>query len=218
MVRMKASLFQGPDKKPKFVIGETQLPQPKEDEVLVRVRAAALCGTDLHLYEGGMKAPRIPMIMGHEWGGDVVETGTSVKSFRKGDRVFSAPHYSCGVCYYCRSGRENLCNQRGVFGAIGPREGCFAEYVMAPSSSLYNLPSGISYEVGSLMGDTLSTAAHALRRADIMPGDTVAIWGLGPVGQCLLQMARVAGAGRVIAIDVVPDRLLLAKELVPTPR
>jgi 2-desacetyl-2-hydroxyethyl bacteriochlorophyllide A dehydrogenase len=213
MARMKASLFQGPESTPKFTIGNVELPALKENEVLVKVRASALCGTDLHIYEGGMKAPRIPMIMGHEWGGDIVEVESSVKSFRRGDRVFSAPHYSCGVCHYCRSGRENICDQRGVFGAVGPREGCFAEYVIAPYSSLYHLPQAISYEVGSLIGDTLSTAAHAIRRADITPGDTVAIWGLGPVGQCILQMARVAGAGRVIAIDVVADRLSLAKEL-----
>ena len=213
MVRTKASFFQGPESKPKFTIDYVELPPLKENEVLVRVRASSLCGTDLHVYEGGMKAPRIPMIMGHEWGGDTIEVGSGVKSFKKGDRVFSAPHYSCGVCYYCRSGRENLCDQRGVFGAIGPREGSFAEYIIAPYSSLYHLPQPISYEVGSLIGDTLSTAAHAMRRANITPGDSVAIWGLGPVGQCLLQMARVAGAGRVIAIDVVTDRLSLAKEL-----
>jgi D-arabinose 1-dehydrogenase-like Zn-dependent alcohol dehydrogenase len=183
MLRMRASLFQGPESAPKFTLENVELPPLKEDEVLVRVRASALCGTDLHVYEGGMKAPRIPLIMGHEWGGDIIEVGSSVKSFKKGDRIFSAPHYSCGVCHYCRSGRENICDQRGVFGAVGPREGCFAEYVIAPCSSLYHLPQATSYEVGSLIGDTLSTAAHAMRRANITPGDTVAVWGLGPVGQ-----------------------------------
>nr|MDO8098279.1 alcohol dehydrogenase catalytic domain-containing protein [Candidatus Njordarchaeota archaeon] len=213
MATMKASFFQGPDKRPKFTIEETEIPQLKEDEVLVKVKAAALCGTDLHVYEGRMKASKLPIIMGHEWAGNIVSVGANVKALREGDRVFSAPHYSCGSCYYCRSGRENLCEQRGVFGAIGPRDGCFAEYAVAPFSSLYLLPSEITYEVGSLIGDTLSTAAHALQRARITPGDTVAIWGLGPVGQCLLQMARIAGAGRVIAIDVVSDRVSLARKL-----
>lgn len=213
MATMKASFFQGPEKKPKFTIEQTEIPQLKEDEVLVRVKASALCGTDLHVYEGGMKTSKLPIIMGHEWAGDVVEVGASVKAFKEGDRVFSAPHYSCGSCYYCRSGRENLCEQRGVFGAIGLRDGCFAEYAVAPFSSLYHLPSKITYEVGSLIGDTLSTAAHAMQRAKITPGDTVAIWGLGPVGQCLLQMARIAGASRVTAIDVVSDRLSLARRL-----
>jgi 2-desacetyl-2-hydroxyethyl bacteriochlorophyllide A dehydrogenase len=213
MTTMKASFFQGPDKKPKFTIEETEIPQLKEDEVLVKVRAAALCGTDLHVYDGEMKTSKLPIIMGHEWAGDVVEVGTNVKALKEGDRIFSAPHYYCGTCIYCRSGRENLCEQRGVFGAIGPRDGCFAEYVVAPYPSLYLLPSKITYEVGSLIGDTLSTAAHAVQRARITPGDTVAIWGLGPVGQCLLQMARIAGAARVIAIDVVSDRLSLARKL-----
>jgi len=213
VTRMKASLFQGPDRKPKFAIEEVEIPKPREDEVLVKVKTAALCGTDLHLYEGGMKPPKLPMIMGHEWAGDIVEVGPGARLFKERDRVFSAPHYSCGICYYCRSGRENLCDQRGVFGAVGPREGCFAEYVAAPCSSLYRLPSKITYEVGAVIGDTLSTAAHAMRRANITPGDSVAIWGLGPIGQCLLQMAKVAGAGKVIAIDIVPDRLSLAQKL-----
>nr|MDO8133386.1 alcohol dehydrogenase catalytic domain-containing protein [Candidatus Njordarchaeum guaymaensis] len=211
MRTMKASFFQGADKKTKFTVEETEIPQLKEDEVLVNVRAAALCGTDLHIYEGGLKTFKLPIIMGHEWAGDVVEVGTKVKMLKRGDRVFSAPHYSCGSCYYCRSGRENLCEQRGNFGRT--RDGCFAEYAVAPFSSLYLLPSKITYEVGSLIGDTLSTAAHAVQRARITPGDTVAIWGLGPVGQCLLQMARIAGAGRVTAIDVVSDRLSLARKL-----
>lgn len=213
MTKMRASLFRGPDKKPKFTIEQVETPKPGAEEVLVKVKAAALCGTDLHIYEGGMKAPRLPMIMGHEWAGDVVDAGSNVGLFKIGDRVFSAPHYSCGVCHYCRSGRENICDQRGVFGAVGPREGCFAEYVKAPCSSLYQLPPKITYEVGALMGDTLSTAVHAMQRVKITPGDTVALWGLGPVGQCLLQMARISGAAKVIAIDVVPERLSLAEEL-----
>lgn len=205
---MKAALFQGPDAKPMFTVEEVEKPKPKANEVVVEVEASALCGTDLHILDGTLlskayKQP--PLIVGHEWAGTVVEVGNSAKKFKVGDRVFSSPNFSCGICSFCLRGRPNLCDNRGVFGLNAP--GSNAEYIAAPQESLYPLPDEISFKVGSLIGDTLGTAYHAIRRVQVQPGDVVALWGLGPVGMTTAQMAKIAGAAKLIAVDVVPSRL-----------
>lgn len=205
---MRAAMFQGPNAKPMFTVEEAEKPKPKANEVVVEVEASALCGTDLHILDGTLlnkayKQP--PLIVGHEWAGTVVDLGSSAKKFEIGDRVFSAPSFSCGFCKFCLEGRSNLCDKRGVFGLHAP--GSNAEYIAAPQESLYHLPKGISFKVGCLMGDTLGTAYHAIRRVQVQPGDIVALWGLGPVGMTIAQMAKVAGAAKVIAVDVVPSRL-----------
>ncbi|WXG40388.1 MAG: alcohol dehydrogenase catalytic domain-containing protein [Candidatus Freyarchaeum deiterrae] len=205
---MKAALFQGPDAKPMFTVEEVEEPKPKPNEVVVEVEASALCGTDLHILDGSLlnkayKQP--PLIVGHEWAGTVVEIGGSAKKFEIDDRVFSAPSFSCGVCKFCLEGKSNLCDNRGVFGLHAP--GSNAEYIAAPQESLYHLSEGISFRVGCLIGDTLGTAYHAIRRVQVQPGDTVALWGLGPVGMTIAQMAKVAGAAKVIVVDVVSSRL-----------
>ncbi|MGQ9723444.1 MAG: zinc-dependent alcohol dehydrogenase [Candidatus Jordarchaeum sp.] len=205
---MKAALFQGPSAKPMFTVEDVERPKPKANEVLVEVEASALCGTDLHILDGTLlskayKQP--PLIVGHEWAGTVVEVGDSANKFKVGDRVFSSPNFSCGVCTFCLRGRPNLCDRRGVFGLNAP--GSNAEYIAAPQESLYFLPDGISFKVGSLIGDTLGTAYHAIIRVQVQPGDVVALWGLGPVGMTIAQMAKIVGASKLIVVDVVPSRL-----------
>lgn len=205
---MKAALFQGPSAKPMFTVEDVERPKPKANEVLVEVEASALCGTDLHILDGTLlskayKQP--PLIVGHEWAGTVVEVGDSANKFKVGDRVFSSPNFSCGVCTFCLRGRPNLCDRRGVFGLNAP--GSNAEYIAAPQESLYFLPDGISFKVGSLIGDTLGTAYHAIIRVQVQPGDVVALWGLGPVGITIAQMAKIVGASKLIVVDVVPSRL-----------
>lgn len=205
---MKAALFQGPHAKPMFTVEDMEKPKPKANEVVVEVEASALCGTDLHILDGtllGKAYKQPPLIVGHEWAGTVVEVGESANKFKVGDRVFSSPNFSCGVCTFCLRGRPNLCDNRGVFGLNAP--GSNAEYIAAPQESLYCLPGGISFRIGSLIGDTLGTAYHAIRRVQVQPGDIVALWGLGPVGMTIAQMAKVAGAAKLIVIDVVPSRL-----------
>lgn len=211
---MKAALFQGPDAKPLFTVEDVEKPEPKDNEVVVEVEASALCGTDLHILDGtllGRAYKQPPLIIGHEWAGTVVEVGESARKFKVGDRVFSAPSFSCGVCTFCLRGRPNLCDNRGVFGLHAP--GSNAEYVAAPQESLYHLPDGISFRIGALMGDTLGTAYHAIRRVQVQPGDVVAVWGLGPVGMTITQMAKIAGAAKVIVVDIVPSRLEQVTEM-----
>jgi threonine dehydrogenase-like Zn-dependent dehydrogenase len=182
--------------------------------------SSALCGTDLHILDGSLlTSPKgkwlayreLPIVIGHEASGIVTAVGASVKSFKEGDRVCVAPNYSCGFCSYCRRNLPNLCDNRGVFGLHAP--GFHAEYGIADARSVYKLPKSIDFDIGCLIGDTLGTAYHAIRRVKIQPGDIVAIWGLGPIGVVTAQMAKASGASKVIAFDVVPDRIEMAKKV-----
>jgi threonine dehydrogenase-like Zn-dependent dehydrogenase len=212
-MKMRTTLFQGPEATPKFTTGDAPIPKPNDDQVLFKVMSSALCGTDLHIIDGSLLRSAkgqwlaykdLPITIGHEAAGIVHAVGKGVKTFKEGDRICTAPNYSCGTCFYCRKNLFNLCNNRGVFGLHVP--GFHAEYGIADVKSVYRLPEKIDFDVGSLIGDTLGTAYHAIKRVGIQPGDTIAIWGLGPIGLATAQMANVAGAAKVIAFDVVPDR------------
>ena len=217
---MKVTLFRGPEKTPKFEMGEEPIPDPKVNEIVFKVMSSALCGTDLHILDGSLLRSAkgkwlayrdLPIAIGHEAAGVIVSVGDGVKTFQEGDRICTAPNYSCGTCFYCRRNLFNLCNNRGVFGLHAP--GFHAEYGLADAGSVYFLPDKIDFDVGALIGDTLGTAYHAIRRVGIQPGDMVAIWGLGPIGITTAQMANVAGAAKVIAFDVIPERIEMAKKV-----
>jgi threonine dehydrogenase-like Zn-dependent dehydrogenase len=217
---MKVALFRGPEAVPRFEIGEESVPEPKNSEIVFKVMSSALCGTDLHIIDGSLlKSPKgkwlayrdLPIVIGHEASGIITSVGASVKNFQKGDRICTAPNYSCGYCPYCRRNLPNLCDNRGVFGLHAP--GFHAEYGVADARSIYKLPEIVDFDIGCLIGDTLGTAYHAIKRANVQPGDIVALWGLGPIGIATAQMAKVAGAAKVIAFDVVPDRIEMAKKV-----
>ncbi|TFG05046.1 MAG: hypothetical protein EU536_03085 [Promethearchaeota archaeon] len=215
---MKVALFRGLEESPKFILGEEPIPKPGSNEIVFKVMSSALCGTDLHIIDGSLLRSAkgnwlayrdLPIVIGHEAAGIVEVVGENVKQFKKGDRICTAPNYSCGACMYCRRGLPNLCDNRGVFGLHAP--GFHAEYGKADMKSVYRLPDGIDFDVGSLIGDTLGTAYHAINRVGVQPGDVVAVWGLGPIGIATAQMAKVAGASQVIAFDVMPERLEMTK-------
>ncbi len=217
---MKVALFRGPDLEPKFTLGDEPIPTPKRDEVVFKVMSSALCGTDLHIIDGSLLRSAkgkwlayrdLPIVIGHEAAGIIESVGDNVKTLKEGDRICTAPNYSCGTCFYCRRNLFNLCNNRGVFGLHAP--GFHAEYGVADARAVYLLPNNIDFDVGALIGDTLGTAYHAVRRVQIQPGDIVAIWGLGPIGITTAQMANVAGAAKVIAFDVIPERIEMAKKV-----
>ncbi len=217
---MKVTLFRGPEATPKFELGQEPIPKPDDNEIIFKVMSSALCGTDLHILDGSLLRSAkgkwlayrdLPIVIGHEAAGIVSSVGKNVKTFKEGDRVCTAPNYSCGSCFYCRRNLINLCNNRGVFGLHAP--GFHAEYGKANAASVYLLPDKIDFDVGALIGDTLGTAYHAINRVGIQPGDIVAIWGLGPIGITTAQMANVAGAAKVIAFDVIPERIKMAKEV-----
>jgi len=217
---MKVALFCDPKADPRFEIGEEEIPDPRNNEVAFKVMSSALCGTDLHILDGSLlTSPKgkwlayreLPIVIGHEAAGIVTAVGSSIKKFEEGDRICTAPNFSCGYCSYCRRDLPNLCDNRGIFGLHAP--GFHAEYGIADARNIYKLPESIDFDIGCLIGDTLGTAYHAIKRAKIQPGDIIAIWGLGPIGIVTAQMAKIVGAAKVIAFDVVPDRIEMAKKV-----
>ncbi len=192
-------------------------PTTEPDEVMIGVRSTGICGTDISFYDWAEDTvqeyrPQLPVVMGHEFAGEVVAVGRDVRGFRAGDRVTANPTLYCRVCYYCRTGRQNVCRNRPLLG-LG-RPGCFAEYVAVREENVIALPSGVAYTIAA-MSEVLCVALHAMERAGPTPGDIVVILGPGPLGMLLLLAARAAGAGRIVVIGLGVDaeRLRLAEEL-----
>ncbi len=190
-------------------------PVPGPGELLVRVKACGICGSDIHGYDGstGRRVP--PLIMGHEAAGEVAETGPGVSGFSAGDRVTFDSTISCGECWYCQRGRINLCLNRQVLGVSCDeyrRHGAFAEYVLIPQRIAYHLPDSLSYEHAALL-EAVSVAVHAVHRTPIRMGDTAVVVGSGMIGLLVVQALRHAGCGHIIAVDLEEDRLKLARAL-----
>jgi L-iditol 2-dehydrogenase len=193
---------------------ERPIPSVDADQVLVRVRAVGVCGSDVHYWHEGRIGPVVvttPMVLGHECAGEVVGVGADVVSLRLGDRVALEPGIPCGECDICRAGEYNLCPEV-VFFATPPVDGAFCEFVAHKAASAYRLPDAVSFEEGA-MCEPLSVGIHAVRRAGIGLGDTVLITGAGPIGLTSLLAAQAAGATTAIITDVQTSRLRLAQDL-----
>ena len=179
-------------------IQDVEVPRLEPGDILVRVRSALTCGTDVKVFRRGYHARMIvpPALFGHELAGDVAEVGPGVKGFQQGDRVVAANSAPCGVCFYCRRGQENLCEDL-LF-----NNGAYAEYIRIPARiverNTYKLPASVSYQDAALC-EPLACALRGLDETGVRPGDTVAVIGLGPIGLMFVKMAKVLGA-RVIAI------------------
>jgi L-iditol 2-dehydrogenase len=187
-------------------------PEPGRGEVLVRVKACGICGSDVHGYDGhtGRRIP--PLVMGHEAAGTVAATGADVRNFRTGDRVTFDSTVYCGDCFFCRRGEVNLCDRRNVLGvSCGDyrRNGAFAEFVVVPERIVYRLPELLSFEQGALI-ESVSIAVHAVNRTPRRIGDTVVVVGTGMIGQLVVQTMRHAGCGKLIAIDLEDAKLEMA--------
>jgi len=190
-------------------------PEPGPDEVLVRVRACGICGSDVHGMDGGSGRRIPPLIMGHEVAGIIAQTGSAVTGWRSGDRVVIDSTISCGVCTYCRRGLINLCDNRRVLGvscADYRRDGALAEYVVVPDRLLYRLPNEISFVEGAMI-EPLSIAAHAVGRTPVDGETTAVVVGSGMVGLLLVQTLKAVGCGRIVAVDIDPYRLERAKAM-----
>jgi L-iditol 2-dehydrogenase len=209
---MKALLLSAPSQ---LAFTDFPEPVPADDEVLVRVRACGICGSDIHGWDGSTGRRRPPLIMGHEASGEIAAVGSRVERWRVGDRVTFDSTISCGQCAYCRAGQVNLCDNRRVVG-VAPVEyrqhGAFAEYVALPARILYALPGQLSYEQAAMI-EPVSIAIHAVQRVKISPADVVVVVGSGMIGLFVIQALRWAGARRVIAVDLEDKRLALAREL-----
>src|SRR5688572_6606674 len=192
---------------------------PKPDvgphEVLVRVGACGICGSDVHGYDGSTGRRIPPLVMGHEAAGVIEHVGGEVQDYAVGDRVTFDSTVSCGECEYCRSGRINLCDNRQVLGvSCGDyrRHGAFAEYVAVPERILYKLPGSLPLEHAALI-EAMSVAVHAVKRSPPKRDDDVVVVGSGMIGLLVIQVLRHYGCRRLIAVDVDDDRLSLAKRL-----
>jgi len=184
------------------------------DDAIVRIRASGVCGSDLHIYHGRV-AIEPGFTIGHEYVGTVIDAGQAVHSVAVGDRVLGCFQSACGTCFFCRQGNFHKCEESRTFGhgaTLGSLPGTQAELALIPHANLTlrRVPEGLSDEVALFAGDVLGTGYHAVTNAGLRPGQSVAVLGLGPVGLCAVQVARVAGAASVLAIDSVEDRLAMA--------
>jgi L-iditol 2-dehydrogenase len=191
------------------------VPEIAPEEVLVRVRACGICGSDVHGLDGSTGRRLPPLVMGHEAAGEVVATGAAVTDLEVGERVTFDSTVYCGRCFHCTRGEVNLCDRREVLGVSpGPyrRHGAFAEYVAVPRRIMYRLPDSLSYEQAALI-EAVSVAVHAVGLTPIRLGDTAVVVGSGMIGLLTMQAAKLAGCTRVIAIDTDDTRLKLARDM-----
>jgi threonine dehydrogenase-like Zn-dependent dehydrogenase len=223
-ITMKAVVFHG--------IGDIRLDEVKEPKLqektdaIVRITAAAICGTDLHFVRGTMAGMKPGTILGHEGVGIVEEVGKGVRNLKKGDRVVIPSTIACGSCSYCRAGYYAQCDNANPNGAeagtaffggpkdSGPFDGMQAEYVRVPFANigLVKLPEEITDDQAILMSDIFPTAWFGAELAEVGDGDVVVVLGCGPVGQFAIASAKLQGAGRVIAVDRIPSRLDMARD------
>lgn len=196
---------------------ELPKPSPKADEVLIEVKAAAICGTDIHYWKWNDSAEafanqynvKFPFVLGHECAGVVLEVGADVTGIAVGDHVAFETHIYCGHCYHCRTGNMHNCQNMSIYGTSC--DGCFAEYATAPGSVCFKLPDSVSFEEGALY-EPGGVAMHAVQRSNVRPGDTVLVFGCGAIGQMVTQIMMASGASRVIAVDIDDYKVNMAKE------
>lgn len=182
-------------------------PEVTSHDVLMKVKKVGICGTDLHIYNGGMNVPT-PLVMGHEFVGDIVKVGDQVTTIKVGDRAVAEHVMGCGTCTYCLAGKQNLCQTPTVIGLH--KLGALSEYLVLPAHLVYKLPDALTYDEGVLV-EPLSIAVYAVRKADVRVGDRVAVVGQGPIGLFVDYVASAAG-GTVFGFDVVDSRLRYAQD------
>jgi L-iditol 2-dehydrogenase len=196
-------------------IADLPAPVPAADEILVRVAACGICGSDVHGYDGtsGRRIP--PIVMGHEAAGLVEAVGSGVTKFKPGDRVTFDSTVYCGQCEFCRQGDVNLCNNRQVIGvSCGDyrRAGAFAEYVVVPQRITYHLPEALEFKEAAML-EAVAVALHAVRVSEMKGGETAVVVGAGMIGLLTLQAAKAAGASEVLIADIDRSRLERAEKL-----
>ncbi len=190
-------------------------PVPAPGEVLIRIAACGICGSDVHGYDGSSGRRIPPLVMGHEAAGTVAEIGDGIRQFSVGDRVTFDSTVYCGECEYCRAGEVNLCDNRQVVGvSCGDyrRHGAFAEYVVVPERIVYRLPGELSFPEAAML-EAVSVGLHAVRVAELKGGETALVIGAGMIGLLTLQAARALGCSRVFVTDLDATRLKLAREM-----
>ncbi len=206
---MKAGVFFGEND---LRVTQIEKPTPKSDEVLIKVMACGVCGTDVHIFcgdEGCFPTPS-GTVLGHEFAGIVEAVGEGVKKIKVGDRVCVDPNKLCNECYYCRSGIGHFCEE--MIGIGTGVNGGFAQYCAVPQSQVYKIADTTSYEEAA-MTEPVACCVHGIDMCNISRGDTVAVIGGGMIGMIMLQLAKISGAGRLIMIEPVAEKREIAKKL-----
>jgi L-iditol 2-dehydrogenase len=209
--KMKAAFLYKPGD---IRIEEMDIPTPKDDEALIKIKAVGVCGSDVHFFEVGRIGDFVvkePLILGHECAGEIVEVGKNVKDVKIGDRVAIEAGVPCRRCEYCRLGRYNLCSSV-TFLATPPFHGAYREYITHPEDFLFKLPDNMTFEEGAMI-EPLSVGTYAAERGGVNVRNTVAIIGAGTIGLMTLLAVKARGATDVIITDLEPFRLDLAKKL-----
>jgi L-iditol 2-dehydrogenase len=199
----------------KLELQDLPQPEPGPGEVLIRVQACGICGSDVHGFDGSTGRRIPPLVMGHEAAGTIADVGPGVQGLRPGQRFTFDSTVSCGHCFFCSRGQINLCDNRQVLGvSCGDyrRAGAFAEFVVVPARILYPLPDTLSFEKAAMI-EAISIGVHAVEITPLQLNDTVVVVGTGMIGLLTLQAAKLAGAGKIIAVDVDDDRLATARSL-----
>lgn len=194
-------------------IEQIPVPNIKEDEVLVQVKAVGLCGSDIHIaFEGVTPTSYQPITLGHESSGIIAAKGSHVKKWNVFDRVAIKPFIFCGSCHNCIAGHSEVCIDRKVIGIH--LDGALAEYIAIPEKNLIHLPEEIPFDVGAIITDAIATPFHAMvERAKLKPGESIVIYGAGGLGLHAVQIASLVGATDIIVVDIRQDQLKRAKEL-----
>ncbi len=199
----------------RFELIDMPVPRPGTDEVLIKVKACGICGSDVHGMDGSTGRRIPPIVMGHEASGEIVECGAGVDRWSVGTRVTFDSTIFCGECPFCRRGQINLCDNRQVMGvSCGEyrRHGAFAEYVSVPERILARLPDELSFERAAMV-EPVSVALHGVHRAGVQPGQRVVVVGAGMIGLLVVQVLKAKGAGEIIAVDLDDSKLQMALEL-----
>lgn len=194
---------------------EVSIPRIEEQDVLVRVKAAGICHSDAHYRAGVSPVLSLPLTLGHEVAGVVEEVGSQVSNVKAGDRVCLHYLVTCGDCYYCSTGNEQFCTSGAMIGKH--RDGGYAEYISVPARNAFSLLDGLSFEEGAVLMCSSATSFHALRKAEVKPGERVAIFGVGGLGMSAVQLARAFGALDVYAVDVDEKKLEVAERFGAVP-
>lgn len=189
-------------------VGDVPEPTIGADDVLIQVRAAGICGTDLHIFKGEYEAT-YPLIPGHEFSGEVTAVGANVRNFKVGDRVTADPNIPCNRCDYCQRNQPNQCRDLRAIGVT--RSGGFAEYVAAPEANVFHI-GDMTYSAAALI-EPLACVVWGLKQVEVQAGDRALVFGAGPMGLLVAQSLKSAGAASAVVTDVVPWRLEMAEKL-----
>lgn len=199
-------------REPGIWLTQNPLPDIGHNDLLIKIRKTAICGTDMHIFnwdEWAQGTIPVPMIVGHEYVGEVVDMGSEVRGFSKGDRVSGEGHITCGHCRNCRAGRRHLC--RNTQGVGVNRQGAFAEYLVIPAFNAFKIPDNISDDIAAIF-DPFGNAVHTALSFDLV-GEDVLITGAGPIGIMAAAVAKHVGARHVVITDINPYRLALAEKM-----